>query len=152
LLYVVAPRQNNTKQPTYWPPFIAALYATGGLVKYLVFLTLLINTSVFAQEEVIHPKIQELKKQEVVLNAYFYLHQLGKIRKKAFEDNALKTIEVIDKSILDLITDSMIYHPEFNREMADYVLDFIGENNYYQFMWSPKSNEQLLHALKSIKR
>jgi hypothetical protein len=133
-------------------PLSAALYATGGLVKYLVFLILLINTSVFAQEEVIHPKIQELKKQEVVLNAYFYLHQLGKIRKKAFEDNALKTIEAIDKSILDLITDSMIYHPEFNREMADYVLDFIGENNYYQFTWSPKSNEQLLHALKSIKR
>ena len=75
-----------------------ALYATGGLVKYLVFLILLINTSVFAQEEVIHPKIQELKKQEVVLNAYFYLHQLGKIRKKAFEDNALKAFNALSSN------------------------------------------------------
>jgi hypothetical protein len=60
LLYVVAPRQNNTKQPTYWPPFIAALGATD-----------LSNIGVIMNKEQAQVYIQKNVKEDDTLIGFF---------------------------------------------------------------------------------
>jgi len=134
------------------PPHIEALYATEIQVKYFNFIIIILffSFSTLAQQK--QYEIDELKTQEVVLTEIAFLYTLDQIRKSAFNEKAFETIDKIDKTIFLSITDNLIYQPQFTKQHAGQVLEFLNDIQYYPFTWSTNSNDKLLRLLGSIKR
>jgi hypothetical protein len=134
----------------YFLPLNEALYATEIWVKYVGFFILFLHFTAFSNEENGQFEIQKLKEQEVVLNEIVFLYKLAEIRKVAFDDGSEETIKKIDSVIFLIIRDNLIYQPEFNKEFAVQVLEFLNVAKYHQFTWSADSNKKLHTLLNGI--